>query len=792
MKKWTRRISWVLGSLFAILILCCIIAYALLRSSLPRLEGNERLAGLHAKVDVTRDALGVPTFRARDRIDAIRALGFVHAQERFFQMDTSRRLAAGELSALVGRAALETDQATRVHRFRYRARVALERLPSHQRDVIEAYAEGVNAGLQALGRKPFEYFALRSIPEPWKSEDSILVGYTMYLLLQGGRGEPELTRKFAREKLPPALFAWLDAQGGEWDAPLVGEALPATIMPNVDQLAGFVPKIHGPVTFVGGAERDVPGSNNWAVSGKLSRSGSAMVANDMHLGLSVPNTWFRARLWYGEGADEVRITGVTLPGVPAIIVGSNEHIAWGFTNSYGDWADIIALDLVDRQRYRTSTGEKTITVTDEEITIHGEASVRFPVEETEWGPVIRRRGDREAYVQHWVAYDPDHGMDVGLEKLERAQTAKEAVALAKLVRMPQQNLVVADKDGSIAWTIIGAVPRRVGYDGRDVVSWSDGTKAWQGYSTPEEVPDVINPPDGRIWTANNRVVSGDMVARLGNGGYSLGARGKQIRDRLREREVFEERDMLAIQMDDEATFLQRWHKQLVGLLDDAAIANSTQRTNFRKEVENWGGHASSKSAGYRFVRAYRTLLRQTLHRAWFAACYEADEHFEPYLISSHWEEPLWQAVSQEPQHLLPQPHATWRTLELSIVDALIQQYEQSGGLRDRTWGEINTTRIRHPLSNAVPFLSRWLDAPADALNGDVNMPYIQGRNFGASERMIVSPGHEEQAIFHMPTGQSAHPLSPFFMAGHSAWVKGEATAFLPGPAKYQLTLEPSK
>lgn len=186
--------------------------------------------------------------------------------------------------------------------------------------------------------------------------------------------------------------------------------------------------------------------------------------------------------------------------------------------------------------------------------------------------------------------------------------------------MPQQNFVVADKDGSIGWTIIGAVPRRVGYDGRDVVSWSDGTKSRQGYSNPEEVPDVINPPDGRIWTANNRVVSGDMVARLGNGGYPLGARGKQIRDRLREREVFEERDMLAIQMDDEARFLQRWHKQLVGLLDDAAIANSAQRANVRKEIENWGGHASSQSEGYRFVRAYRTLLRQTLHRAWFGAC----------------------------------------------------------------------------------------------------------------------------------------------------------------------------
>ncbi len=791
MKTWGRRLLWSLGLLLGLLLCGGIAIYWLLESSLPVLSGEQELAGLGSEVNVARDALGVPVIRARDRLDAARALGFLHAQERFFQMDLSRRRAAGELAALVGKAALEVDKSARVHRFRHRARLSYEQAPSAQRDLIDAYTGGVNAGLQALGQKPFEYFLLRAEPESWRSEDVILVGYAMYFTLQNSEGGIEFTRKLAREKLPPALFDWLTVSGSEWDAPLFGEAVAAPALPTAEQLAGWSAKLDGPIWPPAQADAQFPGSNSWAVSGARTGNGAAMLANDMHLGLSVPNTWYRAQLWYGQAGEERRVTGATLPGTPVVVVGSNTQIAWGFTNSYGDWADVIALDLIDAQRYRSSDGEKSLSVVSEQIAVKGGDAVELKVEESIWGPVIRRVSDTEAYVLRWVAHDPGRGMDLGLQKLESARSSSEALTVAKEARVPAQNFVVADREGAIGWTLIGAMPRRIGYDGRDVVSWSDGSKGWDGYLGADEYPEVQNPLDGRIWTANNRVASGEMLARIGDGGYDLGARALQIRDRLREREQFSERDLLAIQIDDEARFLQRWQQHVLQLLDADAVNENAARGEFRQLVADWGGRAQHDSSGYRFVRGFRLLLKDSLFRAWLGEVIAADAQFNPRWLSSHWEAPLWQTLQQQPAHLLPRPYTGWRALQLAVVDALIDAYRQQGDLAARQWGERNTAAIRHPLSRSLPLLSTWLDAPADALSGDSNMPYVQGPAFGASERIVVSPGHEDQGIFHMPTGQSGHPLSPFYMAGHAAWVKGEPAPFLPGAAVYQLTLKPA-
>jgi penicillin amidase len=776
---------WVLLAAVVLVLAAGGTGYALLLASLPALDGARALPGLGADAVVTRDHLGVVTVQAANRADLARALGFVHAQERFFQMDLLRRRAAGELSALVGPAALPADRAARVHRFRHRAGQVLSALGPPHRAVLSAYTAGVNAGLAALRARPFEYFLLRQHPEPWRDEDVFLAVYAMYFALQ----EPntaEDARELARRNLPPALFALLTTTGSSWDAPLLGDPLPTPPFPTAAELAGWQPRaLPAAADHQLPADEQTPGSNSCAVDGRHSRTGGALLASDMHLRLGVPNIWFRAQLRYpNPSGNPVVVTGVTLPGVPLLVAGSNGHIAWGFTNSYIDSSDLAPLQTPHPGRYLTPQGERPFEEVTERIDVAGQDPVTLTVQETIWGPVTGRTRDDRPYAYRWVAHDPEQAMNVGLLDLEQTTTAAEALAVAHRLRLPAQNFVVADAAGSIGWTIAGAIPRRVGWDGRLPHSWAEGSHLWQGYLPPDQYPQLIDPPAGRLWTANNRVLGGEALARVGDGGYDHGARAQQIRDDLLALPLADEKALLAIQLDDRARLLERWQQRLLALLDDAAVAERPARAALRDQLRRWSGHAAVDSSAYRLVRGYRTLFADLVHTAWLGPLGDAGDAFRASALTRHIDGYLLRLPEEKPAQLLPPPFTSWRALELAAADALIASLRAP--LADRTWGERNVARIRHPLSGALPLIGRWLDAPAEPLPGDNLMPRVQGRTFGASQRMVVSPGHEATGIFHMPGGQSGHPLSPFYLAGHQDWAHGNPTPFLPGPPAHTL------
>ncbi|HZP59112.1 MAG TPA: penicillin acylase family protein, partial [Opitutaceae bacterium] len=318
--------------------------YLQLRASLPQLDGDAVVPGLTAPITVERDALGVPTLRGGTRADVARALGFVHAQDRFFQMDLLRRHAAGELAELFGRPALDHDKAVRVHEFRRIARTVLAGLAPPERALLQAYADGVNAGLHALRARPFEYIVLRATPQPWKPEDSVLVIYAMTLDLQdGGRYERSLAA--VRDAYGLAGLNFFAPTATPDDAALDGSTapLPPVPSPKVIDLRLSAGR-HFPVLPAPSGDLVSAGSNAFALSGAHTLTGGAMLANDMHLALRVPNIWYRASLlWRAEPASpfdprisNYAITGVTLPGAPIVVAGSNGHIAWGFTNAYVD------------------------------------------------------------------------------------------------------------------------------------------------------------------------------------------------------------------------------------------------------------------------------------------------------------------------------------------------------------------------------------------------------------------------------------------------------------------------
>jgi penicillin amidase len=791
-----------------------------LRASLPTLDGAVRLSGLSAAVSITRDSFGIPTIRGTSREDVARATGFLHAQDRFFQMDLTRRRAAGELAELVGLRALPLDREMRIHRFRAEALQATSLLTPRDRAVLDAYTAGVNAGLAALGAHPFEYLVLRQTPRPWREEDTFLVVLSMFVTLQDTEGAYESTLATMRDVLPAPMFDFLAPPGTEWDAPMIG---PAFAMPSVPgreiydlraRRAGK-PRIHLPPrsqdvvrtgvrqdSFVSGwasainSRQEAVGSNSWVVSGKLTGDGRPLLANDMHLPVRVPNTWYRAALHWrdpSQESGEQALIGVTLPGVPAVVVGSNTHVAWGFTNTYADWSDIVLLegDPHNANRYRTPGGWRDFDRHDETIKVAGQPDQVEVVNWTIWGPVLPpdHMGHRRAY--RWVAHAADR-LATSLNPLEQARTVEEAFDAANGIGTPGQNLVVADTSGSIGWSVYGAIPRRIGMDGRLPGSWADGTRGWNGWLNRNEYPRILNPASGRIWTANARVVDGDMLAKLGDGSYEVGSRATIIRNRLMAQERFTNADLLRIQLDTSADFLARWRELILRTITQAATTGHPDRATFRDIVESgWSGHASPDSVAYRLTRVFREQVVTHVIRFLLAECYEADPEFD-YLTVRRREGPIWTLVTEKPQHLLDPQYATWNDLLLAAVDEVISQAlgERSGSLRDRVWSEYNVTAYRHPLSASLPLIGRWLDMPIRPLPGDLFTPRMHWGSAAPSERMVVSPGREAEGIMHMPTGQSGHPLSPFYGSSHQAWVNGDPTPFLPGAPKHTLTLMP--
>jgi penicillin amidase len=813
MRKFVRILVIAAIGLAAVLAAGAYWARAQLRSSLPLITGSIRVRGLQSAVTIERDALGIPTIRGISREDVARATGFVHAQDRFFQMDLARRRAAGELAALVGDVAVRLDREVRVHRFRDEARRALAMMSPRDRTVLEAYTAGVNRGVAVLGAKPFEYLILRQAPQPWLAEDSLLVVLSMFVTLQDPDGVYESMLATMRDTLPPGMFDLLAPRGTEWDSPMLGEPFTTADVPG-PEVYNLRRKRDGRPEIDLGARREIAartaeesrwaaapgdaalGSNNWAVSSRLTADGGALIANDMHLDIRVPNTWYRAVIEWRDEADSSQtrlLEGITLPGHPTLVAGSNTHIAWGFTNAQTDSGDLVLLELdpTDPNRYYTPWGWRAFEHFTETIEVSGGRPVSFDVRWTIWGPVLGtdHKGRLRAYA--WAAHSAER-LSSSVLPLEEARSVDAALDAANSLGTPAQNMVVADRSGRIAWTIYGSLPRRIGLDGTTPESWADGWRGWNGWLTPAEYPRIVDPAGGRLWTANARVVDGNLLRTLGDGNYDLGARAREIRDRLRERERFSARDMLDIQLDARSTFLSRWRDLILRHLTPDNIAGDAPRARFREIVEkDWTGEASPDSAAYRLTRMFRDQVIERITSFVLAECYEADPAFD-YTRIRRREGAIWKLVTERPAHLLNPRYGSWTDLMTASIDALIQEAMEnsSGDLARKKWSDYNVIAFRHPLSGSLPFVSRWLDMPVAKFPGDLFTPRVHWNTNAASERMVVSPGNERDGLMHMPTGQSGHPLSPFYRNSHDAWARGEPTPFLPGPTRYTLTLAP--
>ncbi len=783
-----KIIKIMLAVLVLLLAVVSAAGYWMVHQSLPLYQG-QLTAAVEQQVVSSRDAQGYLGIRAQNRSDAAFALGFAHAQDRYFQMDLMRRNAAGELAELFGTAALDFDKSQRMHRFRDRADAILPNLPQNQRDVLQRYADGVNAGLQQLGLPPFEYLLLTQQPRPWQPADSLLVIFSMFLDLQGALGKDELAQGALKSAIPLEWYQFLTQHSSDWQAAIDGSEAKALPLPQ-SPLPALLKALPAQACRDCGLtdSRDI-GSNNFAVAASASKDGRAILADDMHLTIRVPGIWYKAQLHWTEGDKQHSVAGVTLPGTPAVVAGSNGHIAWGFTNSTADWHDVIALKMDESgQKYQTPAGLQEFSYNNEVIKVKGEADVVLLMKETQWGPVMAAPFDQ--FALRWVAYDRE-SLNLNLMALEQATSSAEALALAPAIGVPAQNLLVADAKGQIGWTIIGAIPARQLEDWDTPQDWSEGKNYWSGYLSAKDYPQIYAPKDGRLWTANARSVGGDALALLGNGGYDLGARGEQIRDRLYAKPQHDEQSLHAIQLDHEALFLQRWQQLLLTVLTPDFVA-SHQLSQYRQWIETDSKAASHDAVGYSLLRAFRDKTLELMF-APLAGHLEAQQ-LRLRDLKMVPETPAWAMLQARRADTLPGNFQSWDALlQQAVLDSVAQLKTQTeGDLSKASWGLLNSAEIHHPLTRALPVLGRWLNMPADRLAGDKHMPRVQLKVHGQSQRLVVSPGHEADGILVIPAGQSGHPLSEFYAADHPHWLSEKPLGFLPQAEKYSLQLQPQR
>lgn len=794
-----------LGLLVGIFIVLRIQSVA--AGSLPKLSGNHHVTGLNENqfVRIETDRDGVPRIISNSAENVAYGLGYAHARDRFFQMDLARRYAAGELAEIFGggKSIVENDRNIRRHRFRNLCKNVVEGLNESEKNYLEKYTAGVNQALRDLRKKPWEYFLLKCNPEVWRPEDSLLVSQSIYLFLEGSDLGWHRANGLIHDILPKDLAEFLTAKGSGWDSPIQGDAFPVPPVPlpeSVNLRSDPLFKSTDENEPWNRLETKVLGSNAWLVSGPRAHGGQpgpGLLANDMHLGLGLPPTWYKVSLvTVNETLNQKEeVHGVTLPGGPPVVAGSNGRISWGLTSAQGDWGDLLILELDPQnpRKYKTPDGWAEMKSLHETIRVKGGADIEITIDWTIWGPVVDTDLAGRPRVWRWIAQEKE-GVNLKIAKIAHCNSVDEALSLAPQCGVPHVNFLVADADGHIGWTIMGRIPKRVGsgrVDERRPMMAAERDSAWAGYLNSDEAPKIVDPPGGLIWSANHRMVSGEMLEKVGHGRYDRGVRATRIHQLLQDEKQPDEAAMLRIQMNNTDILLRRWCDRFLNELTDKAISVKSDRSTFRQHLLNWSGRADANSTAYVLLNECRLRVVTKILSPLTAPIRQAEinagrERLQFSLRHIGLETPVWAILEQEPEHLLPPKYNSWPELLLEAVDETIAHAAKNGW---PAWGEVNALRLSHPFAAKMKFLRPILSAPAIHSTGALtDMPKIQSPEFGASQRLAVFPGREAEAIMQLPGGQSSHPMSPHFMDLVPDWTNGGHTPLVAGPPVHMLTL----
>ncbi len=755
--RWLRR----LGLFFVALLALPLLALALLllwhRLNLPSYDGEAHLPGLERSVTVTFDRHAVPHIKAGSLPDASRALGYLHAQERLFQMEMNRRVGAGRLAEVVGPPALPFDRHMRILGLYRRVQADLALLPPDLRAVVDAYVDGVNTYLNSRPDPlPVEFHLLGLEPEPWSAADS-LVWLKLMALQLSSDSRSELNRMVLLERLTPAQLGDL--------YPGVPADLPRSLAArDVDwrRLAAALPAPLGPSSA----------SNAWVLDGSRTRSGAPLLANDPHLALTAPILWYLVRI----ETPEITHVGATVPGFPFMVLGSNQDIAFGLTTTGGDTQDLVLIteDPDDPDRYLTPAGSLPFTTRSETIGVRFGDDETLIVRETRHGPVISDAGDRFAATGHhvalmWPALLPG---DTTVEGLFRGTLARDWPSFRDamaLIRAPQQNVHYADRSGRIALLAPGWIPLRNGHDGSLPVDGATVAEPWRGFIPFAALPQRVDPAEGLLWNTNNALVGPDYPHHIAHRWEDV-YRARRADQLLTPLTDATRADMERILGDSVSMAARRLLPLMTTIPGDDARAQAALAL-----LRGWDGDMR------------RALVAPSLFTAWLY-------HLGPALWMDELQadaERLWGLRAESVEQILrsaPQwcdrvdtdPVEDCATILTETLNQALAGLGQAHGddMDGWRWGQVHKAPLPHRPFDMIPG-SRLLLDNAVAVDGGtytLNRAASHGGDgghfpslHGAGYRAIYDLADPRQSLFMIATGQSGRPMSPHYRDLTADW-----------------------
>lgn len=812
-----------------------------MRDALPQLDGSISVAGLSAPVTVVRDAHGVPHIRAASLDDLIVAQGYVTAQDRLWQMDAMRRHAAGELAEVLGTDLVAHDRSQRFLQLRASADRAVSVLPPDQMHWLELYARGVNASIAAqASHLPIEFRILRYQPAPWTPRDSILVSLAMYQDLTTSF-PTKLAREVLARKLKPELLDDLYPVGSWRDHPpaqpvpdltapqtdipdipldesqtrLSRPAPPALSTESILQLQASL----APFTSRYTCDACLAGSNNWVVSGSHTSTGKPLLSNDMHLSHGVPGIWYEAALESPTASgNPFHVAGVTLPGAPFVIVGHNDHVAWGFTNLGAEVQDVY----IEHLRGSGTTAEfqaadgtwRPLLHQRETIHVHGQPDIVLDVAETQHGgaptpilsgliPKTVLDHDERTLSLRWTIYDPAN-LTSPFFDINTATDSTSLVAAFSSFGGPSQNLVYADDQGHIGYHATGRIPLRGSLTTPSPISpvptdASLTANEWVGYIPYDQLPQSFDPPGGIIATANARISPDGYPFPL-TLDWAAPYRAERIYKVLTNRDHLTPSNMLALQTDVYSEVDRIIAQRLAYAIDNsksAAGANGKRLHQAADLLRSWDGQVDANAAAPAIVDGARAALWPLL--------------LIPQLgpgSGDMWKLYTWSEKSFAEEQLIMHTPARWLPPQFASWDDLLTAAVQKGLLDDQapndlsTWhyGAAHPLDIEHPILGRSALVRQFIGYPVGTgvrpQSGDGTTVKQVGRSFGPSERFTADLYDFDHSTLNIVLGQSADPASPYFIDQFPAWYNATTfplpftTAAVRSATVHTLTLNP--
>lgn len=782
MKKIVRYFGYIVAGLVGLAVVIVLVVAAgsaiILETSVPNYSGEDRIPQLGGSVTVIRDGNAIPHIFADNALDAYRALGYLHAQDRFFQMEMARRIGTGQLSELIGATGLRTDRFMRTLEIGQLADAAVANMAPETRAAINAYTEGVNAWIDSpnTGRPP-ELILLGEQPRPWRAADSAIWGRLMALLLSGNWTDELLRAQLAERLEPQQIDDLWPGEPGDTQTTLAGLIEPSKLAALDEAIPEFL--------FQASA------SNQWVVNGDRSTTGKPLLANDPHLGFMAPGMWYLARIVTPEFSG----AGATLPGQPFFAVGHNSNLAWGFTTTHADTQDLFIerLNPDDEKQYLVPGGALPFETRREEISIRFRSEPEIiTVRSTRHGPVISDLSESAATVAPaghvlalaFPALQPDDRTADALYGINRAKTRDELMSALAQFHSPMQNMVYAFTNGDIGFIAPARVPLRKAGDGRLPVAGWTGDYDWEGFIPFAELPQRHNPENGQIANANNRVV-GDDYPHLITPDWPEGYRAARISKLLEAKAQHDSNSFAALQND----IVSPAALELLPLLFEhlETSADSIAR-NTIDLLRSWDGAMDRAQPQPLIFASWLRALGDQLYGDELGPLAPRYGGVRPRVL----ERMLNDSVQWCDDIETPEAEDCTAAITTSFANTIAGLGERLGD--DPTawrWGDLHVARFEHPVLRRIPILGDLFAVTIATSGGDFTISRGTPRStkkspfthvHGAGLRTIFDLSDLDNSRLMIATGQSGHVRSPFFADTTVGWRDGRYLVLNGDPA----------